>query len=110
MVDAMAADAGAPLTALKVDGGMTANDLLMQFQADVLDVPGGPAGYHRRPRRSGAAYAAGLAVGFWPDLATLKSHWRKGHRMAPGDGPGDARSRIPPVEEGRCSGTLNWVD
>ena len=43
VVDAMAADSGAPLTALKVDGGMTANDLLMQFQADVLDVAGGAA-------------------------------------------------------------------
>ena len=82
VVDAMAADAGAPLTALKVDGGMTANNLLMQFQADVLDVP------VVRPAITettclGAAYAAGLAVGFWPDQATLRAHWRKDAEWRP---------------------------
>jgi glycerol kinase len=76
VVDAMAADSGQPLTLLKVDGGMTANQLLMQFQADVLDVP------VVRPAIAettclGAAYAAGLAVGFWPDLATLRGQWRQ---------------------------------
>ena len=55
---------------------MTASDLLMQFQADVLDVTGGPARGRPRPPASGAAYAAGLAVGFWPDLDALRANWR----------------------------------
>jgi glycerol kinase len=76
VADAMTADSGQPLELLKVDGGMTANNLLMQFQADVLDVP------VVRPAVAettclGAAYAAGLAVGFWPDLETLRGQWRQ---------------------------------
>ena len=82
VADAMAADSGQSLTTLKVDGGMTANDLLMQFQSDVLDVP------VVRPAIAettclGAAYAAGLAVGFWPDLDTLRGHWRQDHAWSP---------------------------
>jgi glycerol kinase len=82
VVDAMAADSGRPLDILKVDGGMTANSLLMQFQADVLGVP------VVRPSISettclGAAYAAGLAVGFWPDLETLRAQWRKDAEWTP---------------------------
>ncbi len=76
VADAMAADSGQSLTSLKVDGGMTANELLMQYQCDVLDVP------VVRPAVAettclGAAYAAGLAVGFWPDLETLRGQWRE---------------------------------
>jgi glycerol kinase len=75
VVDAMNADSDVALRRLRVDGGMTANGLLMQFLADVLDVP------VVRSRITettclGAAYAAGLAVGFWPDLATLRGQWR----------------------------------
>ena len=82
VIDAMAADSGRPLAVLKADGGMTANNLLMQFQADVLDAP------VVRPRIAettclGAAYAAGLAVGFWPDLETLRDHWRADHEWRP---------------------------
>jgi glycerol kinase len=82
VVDAMAADAGRPLEVLKADGGMTANGLLMQFQADVLGAP------VVRPTVAettclGAAYAAGLAVGFWPDLDSLRSHWREAARWTP---------------------------
>jgi glycerol kinase len=78
VVDAMNADSGVPVTRLKVDGGMTANHLLMQFVADVLDVP------VERPLGSeavslGAAYAAGLAVGYWSDLEVLRANW---HRAA----------------------------
>jgi glycerol kinase len=108
VVDAMAADAGAPLTALKVDGGMTANNLLMQFQADVLDVP------VVRPAITettslGAAYAAGLAVGFWPDLATLKSHWRQDAEWLPAM---DAAQRDHEYRQWKkaVQRTLNWVD
>jgi glycerol kinase len=82
VVDAMAAESGVDLTALKVDGGMTASELLMQFQADVLDVP------VVRPTVAettclGAAYAAGLAVGFWPDLKALCGNWRVDRRWEP---------------------------
>jgi len=74
VLDAMEADSGVKLTALKVDGGMVFNELLMQFQADVLDVP------VIRPKVAettalGAAYAAGLAVGFWKDYDELRSNW-----------------------------------
>lgn len=76
VVDAMVADSGVRLKTLKADGGMTANDLLMQFQADVLGAP------VVRPVVSettclGAAYAAGLAVGYWPDAESLRKNWRK---------------------------------
>ena len=82
VVDAMAADCGRALTLLKADGGMTANSLLMQFQADVLDAP------VVRPAVGettclGAAYAAGLAVGFWPDIEALRSHWRAEAQWTP---------------------------
>jgi len=82
VAEAMAADSGQALTLLKADGGMTANALLMQFQADVLGVPVvRPA----VPETTclGAAYAAGLAVGFWPDLVALRSHWREDARWVP---------------------------
>ena len=69
--------AARPLRELRVDGGMTANELLMQLQADVLGVP------VVRPMVSettalGAAFAAGLAVGFWKDLDELRERWRGG--------------------------------
>ncbi|WP_165449425.1 glycerol kinase GlpK [Krasilnikovia cinnamomea] len=76
VVDAMNADSGTALTTLKVDGGMTGNELLLQFLADVLGVP------VVRPVVAettclGAAYAAGLAVGFWPDTDTLRANWQR---------------------------------
>ncbi|WP_037859877.1 glycerol kinase GlpK [Streptomyces sp. NRRL S-340] len=82
VVDAMYQDSGVRLTTLKVDGGMTKNNLLMQHQADVLGVP------VIRPEVSettclGAAYAAGLATGVWNDLDELKSHWRKDAEWTP---------------------------
>jgi glycerol kinase len=78
VVEAMNADSGLALTTLKVDGGMTADNLLMQFVADVLAAP------VVRPMVAetvslGAAYAAGLAVGYWPDLEGLRRNW---HRAA----------------------------
>ena len=75
VLDAMNADSGVALTALKVDGGMVYNELLMQFQADVLGVP------VIRPKVAettalGAAYAAGLAVGFWKEVEELRKNWQ----------------------------------
>ncbi|MEU8175427.1 glycerol kinase GlpK [Microbispora hainanensis] len=86
VVDAMNADAGIALTTLKVDGGMTADNLLMQFIADVLDVP------VVRPMVAetvslGAAYAAGLAVGYWPDLEGLRRNWHRAAQWTPAMDP-----------------------
>jgi glycerol kinase len=82
VVDAMNADSGVDLTSLKVDGGMVHNDLLMQFQADVLDVP------VIRPTVAettslGAAYAAGLAVGFWNEVEDLRANWGQDKEWQP---------------------------
>ena len=82
VLDAMEADSGVRLTALKVDGGMVFNELLMQFQSDILDVP------VIRPKVSettalGAAYAAGLAVGFWKDYEELRANWGKEREWKP---------------------------
>jgi glycerol kinase len=71
----MEKDSGVALKALKVDGGMVFNDLLMQFQADILSVQ------VVRPKVAettslGAAYAAGLAVGFWNNLSDLQANWQ----------------------------------
>jgi glycerol kinase len=82
VVDAMQADSGVRLKVLKVDGGITANDLCMQIQADVLGVD------VVRPvvaetTALGAAYAAGLAVGFWTDPRDLRSNWREDKRWLP---------------------------
>ncbi len=87
VVDAMNADSGLALTGLKVDGGMTSDNLLMQTIADVLNVP------VERPMVSetvslGAAYAAGLAVGFWPELKGLRRHWHRAARWLPEMDPG----------------------
>ena len=82
VLDAMEKDSGVKLTALKVDGGMVFNELLMQFQADILNVP------VIRPKVSettalGAAYAAGLAVGFWKDFDELRQNWGQDKRWEP---------------------------
>jgi glycerol kinase len=82
VVEAMERDSGVHLDVLKVDGGVTANDLCMQTQADVLGVP------VSRPvvaetTALGAAYAAGLAVGFWRDTDELRSHWQQSKRWMP---------------------------
>ena len=78
----MNADSGVDLTELKVDGGMVANELLMQFQADLLRVP------VVRPKviettALGAAYAAGLAVGFWASQDELVANWEEDKRWEP---------------------------
>jgi glycerol kinase len=79
VLDAMEADSGVPIETLFVDGGMVHNDLLMQFQADVLGVPvARPA--NAETTALGAAYAAGLAVGVWSDLGAIRELWAEDHR------------------------------
>jgi glycerol kinase len=82
VVAAMAEDAGIALTELRVDGGMIANDLLMQFQADVL---GAPVVIPKVAETTalGAAYAAGLAVGYWSDTEALRRNWAMDRRIEP---------------------------
>jgi glycerol kinase len=108
VVDAMVADSGVRLSTLKVDGGMTANALLMQIQADVLNAP------VVRPMVAettclGAAYAAGLAVGYWPDIESLRRNWRKSAEWTPSMPPAirDANYR---KWQKAVQRTLDWVD
>ena len=82
VVDAMNADADRPAASMAVDGGMTANNLLMQMLADALDIP------IVRPMMAetvalGAAYAAGLSVGYWPDRDTLRGQWQRAAEWTP---------------------------
>ncbi|MEV6494713.1 glycerol kinase GlpK, partial [Actinoplanes sp. NPDC051633] len=108
VVDAMAQDSGVTLDVLKVDGGITVNNLAMQIQADVLGVP------VSRPvvaetTALGAAYAAGLAVGFWKNTDELRENWNESQRWQP---QWSAEQR----EEGygrwkkAVERTLDWVD
>jgi glycerol kinase len=108
VVDAMAADSGVALTSLRVDGGMTASEILMQFQADVLDVP------VVRPTIAettclGAAYAAGLAVGFWPDLETLRANWRADRSWKPAMSADDRSARLARWHKA-VERSLGWTD
>jgi glycerol kinase len=108
VLDAMNADSGVDLTALKVDGGMVFNDTLMQFQADVLGVP------VIRPKVAettalGAAYAAGLAVGFWGAIEDLRANWAKDHEWQP---KMDAarRDKEYALWKKAVTRTFDWVD
>ena len=108
LLAAMLEDAGITLTALKVDGGMVHNDLLMQFQADLLGVP------VIRPRVAettalGAAYAAGLAVGFWQDLNELRQNWREDKRWIP-QMDADRRHRLYAGWKKAVTRTFDWVE
>jgi glycerol kinase len=90
---AMEADAGIRLRELRVDGGASANNLLMQMQADVLNVP------VVRPQVAettalGAAYLAGLAVGFWADQGDIARQWQEARRFTPAMRPADRRARV----------------
>lgn len=108
VLDAMNADSGVPLTELKVDGGMTVNETLMQFQADVLDVP------VIRPvvnetTALGAAYAAGLAVGFWSGLDELRAKWAQARRWEPAMDPAE-RDRQYACWKKAVTRTFDWVE
>ncbi|MFZ5572585.1 MAG: glycerol kinase GlpK [Thermodesulfobacteriota bacterium] len=108
IVDAMNKDAGVSLTKLKVDGGMVANELLMQFQSDILDVP------VIRPRITettalGAAYAAGLAIGFWSDPEALRRNWAVDKTWTP-QMPGDKRETYYRGWKKAVERTFDWMD
>ena len=108
VLDAMNADSGVKLTALKVDGGMVFNDLLMQFQSDILDVP------VIRPKVAettalGAAYAAGLAVGFWKDYDELCANWAKEKEWQPVM-DSDLRKKLYSGWKKAVTRTFDWID
>lgn len=108
VLEAMEQDSGVRLTALKVDGGMVFNHLLMQFQSDVLGVP------VVRPQVAettslGAAYAAGLATGFWGTLEDLRHHWQVGQAWEPAMGALQ-RDRGYAQWKKAVTRTFDWVD
>ncbi len=108
VLDAMNADSGVPLKELKVDGGMVSNELLMQFQADILDVE------VVRPKVAettalGAAYAAGIAVGFWEGEQDVRDNWVEGGRWKPTIEP-EERDRQYRLWKKAVTKTLDWVD
>ena len=108
VLDAVNADSGVDLTELKVDGGMVANDALMQFQADILNVP------VVRPvvaetTALGAAYAAGLAVGFWANLDELRANWQEDKRWEPSM-DADERDRTIRLWKKAVTKSFDWVD
>ncbi|MBA3534102.1 MAG: glycerol kinase GlpK [Ardenticatenales bacterium] len=108
VLDAMVADSGVHLEVLKVDGGATANDTLMQLQADILGVP------VVRPvvaetTSLGAAYAAGLAVGFWNTLEELRANWKAAHRWEPRWNEDQRESGYAGWKKA-VSRTLEWVE
>ncbi len=107
VLDAMQTDSGVAVTTMKVDGGMVENQLLMQFQADVLGVP------VVRPRVSettalGVAYAAGLAVGVWAGLDELRTNWGQATVWEPAMDPEVRESQYQQWKKA-VSRTLDWV-
>ena len=108
VLDAMNADSGVKLKALKVDGGMVFNDTLMQFQSDVLGVP------VIRPvvaetTALGAAYAAGLAVGYWKAVEDLRANWGKDKEWDP-KMPAKQRDSLYKGWKKAVTRTFNWVE
>ena len=108
VLDAMNADSGVELTELRVDGGMTANEFLMQFQADLLRVP------VIRPKVTettalGAAYAAGIAVGFWKGEQDVTENWQEDKRWEPQLDEAEVERQYR-LWKKAVQRTLDWVD
>jgi glycerol kinase len=108
VADAMVTDSGVALEVLKVDGGPTVNDMLMQLQADILGVP------VVRPvvaetTALGAAYAAGRATGYWTDLDDLRQNWKKDRQWDP-SWSADRRDAAYAGWQKAVQRTLDWVD
>ncbi|MFZ1042758.1 MAG: glycerol kinase GlpK [Anaerolineales bacterium] len=108
VLDAMEKDSGVKLTALKVDGGMVFDELLMQFQADLLNVP------VIRPKVAettalGAAYAAGLAVGFWKNFDELRANWGKDKEWNP-NMASNQRERLYLGWKKAITRTFDWME
>jgi glycerol kinase len=108
VVEAMQADSGVPLDVLRVDGGVTANQLCMQMQADVLGVPVSKP-VVAETTALGAAYAAGLAVGFWKSTEELEQNWNEDRRWQPSWSE-ERREEGYAGWKKAVGRTLDWVD
>ena len=107
VMDAMVADSGVPMTEMRVDGGITSNSLCMQMQADIMGID------ITRPLITettalGAAYAAGLAVGFWKDIDELKKQWKQSRRWSATTSVDDRASGYAGWKKA-IERTLNWA-
>jgi glycerol kinase len=105
---AMEQDSGIAMSELRVDGGMVANETLMQFQADILKVP------VVRPQISettalGAAYAAGIATGVWRNLDQLRGQWREGRRWIPSM-PSEQGNKLYRSWQKAVQRSLGWIE
>lgn len=108
VLDAMVKDSGVEITELRADGGMTVNELLMQFQSDILDVP------VVRPKiiettALGAAYAAGLAVGYWKSTQDIVENWQVSQRWHPRM-PVEESTRLFRSWEKAVQRSLGWIE
>jgi glycerol kinase len=108
ITDAMSRDCGIPIAELRVDGGMTVNELLMQFQADILGAP------VVRPKvfettALGAAYAAGLAVGYWRSTDDIRENWAEAKRWTPAMSDEDRERRLASWNKA-VERSLDWLD
>ncbi len=108
VLDAMVKDSGVEITELRADGGMTVNELLMQFQSDILDVP------VVRPKiiettALGAAYAAGLAVGYWKSTRDIVENWQVGQRWHPRM-PVEESTRLFHSWEKAVQRSMGWIE
>ncbi|WP_103062677.1 glycerol kinase GlpK [Actinomyces qiguomingii] len=108
LLDAINADAGVPLKELKVDGGMTNDDLVMQFQADLCGVDVIQP-VVAETTALGAAYAAGIAVGFWNGTEDVVANWQEGKRWTPSMDAAE-RDRTYRLWKKAVTRTLDWVD
>jgi glycerol kinase len=106
--DAMEKDSGVTLDVLKVDGGVTANELAMQMQADILGVPVSKP-VVAETTALGAAYAAGLATGFWNSTEDLKQNWLEDKRWDP-KWTDEQRANGYAGWQKAVQRTLDWVD
>jgi glycerol kinase len=107
VVNAMQRDSGIPIRWLRADGGMVANQTLMQFQSDILNVP------VVRPEVQettalGAAYAAGLAVGYWKSLDDLRANWRAAEHWTP-KMPAERRAALAASWRKAVDRSMNWA-
>jgi len=108
VMDAMVADSGVPMTEMRVDGGITSNSLCMQMQAEIMGID------ITRPligetTALGAAYAAGLAVGFWKSQDEVKAQWKQSRRWSPTTS-NESRNAGYLQWKKAVERTLNWVD
>ena len=108
VMDAMVADSGVPMRQMRVDGGITANSLCMQMQADIMGIDISKP-LVAETTALGAAYAAGLAVGFWSSQQELRSQWQESRRWSPTSTP-DGRKKSYSQWRKAVERTLNWID